>query len=185
MILQPFFHCCWIDYDILSCTCTCSVLISVLCFFSGQSSGAEENRLLPFVSVEDITHTKKLKKQKKINYSWFFFQMITNGAILVGVNVHCWNAGTWMLFYFNTICSDLPYIIAKQYVTINFKLLNLRLALGMNRMMLLIKTGVGLERCRSKQDLLYSLFFLWNTWNTSVLTHAWIQEIFQKRGSEG
>lgn len=90
-----------------------------------------------------------------------------------------------MLFYFNTVCSDLPYIIAKQYVTVNLKLLNLRLALGMNRMMSLIKTGVGLERCRSKQDLLYSLFFLWNTLNTSVLTHAWIQEIFQKRGSEG
>lgn len=64
-----------------------------------------------------------------------------------------------MLFYFNTVCSDLPYIIAKQHVTVNLKLLNLRLALGMNRMMLLIKTGVGLERCRSKQDLLYSLFF--------------------------
>lgn len=39
-----------------------------------------------------------------------------------------------MLFYFNiNVCRDLPYVIYhKQYVTVDLKLHNLRLALGMN-----------------------------------------------------
>lgn len=72
-----------------------------------------------------------------------------------------------MLFYFNiNVCRDLPYVIYhKQYVTVDLKLHNLRLALGMNikTVMLCIKTGFRLERFQSKQDLLYS-------WNTSVLS---------------
>lgn len=148
---------------------------SCFVFFSGQSSGAKENRLLPFVSVEDITNKKKPEK-KNINCGWFFIQMITNGAILVGVNVHCLNAGTWMLFYFNiNVCRDLPFVIYhKQYVTVYLKLHNLRLALGMNikTVRLCIKTGFRLERFQSKQDLLYS-------WNTSVPSCVWIQKNFQ------
>lgn len=108
--------------------------------------------------------------------------MITNGAILVGVNVHCLNAGTWMLFYFNiNVCRDLPYVIYhKQYVTVNLKLRNLRLALGMNikTVMLCIKTGFRLERFQSKQDLLYS-------WNTSVLSLCGSRKIYKGwRGGE-
>lgn len=81
-----------------------------------------------------------------------------------------------MLFYFNiNVCRDLPYVIYhKQYVTVDLKLHNLRLALGMNikTVMLCIKTGFRLERFQSKQDLLYS-------WNTSVLSCVWIQKNFE------
>lgn len=55
-----------------------------------------------------------------------------------------------MLFYFNiNVCRDLPYVIYhKQYVTVDLKLHNLRLALGMNikTVMLCIKTGFRLSR---------------------------------------
>lgn len=89
-----------------------------------------------------------------------------------------------MLFYFNiNVCRDLPYVIYhKQYVTVNLKLRNLRLALEMNIkiVILCIKTGFRLERFQSKHDLLYS-------WNTSVLSCVWIQKNFEgiKKGGGG
>lgn len=55
-----------------------------------------------------------------------------------------------MLFYFNNnVCRDLPYVIYhKQYVTVDLKLHNLRLALGMNikTVRLCIKTGFRVSR---------------------------------------